>query len=504
MTTKALGSTEVLATVEELVAVKGLSREALIGAIEDSIVDIVSSKYSGSGAFVAKMNRKTGEIEVFREMNVVQKVENDLFEVALAVAKKSNSEAQVGDKIYEPLPDIYRNRAISKSIASLLTQNIQTLEKAMEYAEYSKRKGEIVSGVIKKSTPIYVIVGIGNKTEAILPKKHMINGEKLIEGNRINAYIQDVERSDSNFQIVLSRSSNEFLIALMKEGVPEIEDKMIEIKHVARDPGSRAKVVVWSPDYNVDPVGACIGPRGSRIQPIVKELKGEKIDIILWHRDFDVFIKNVLVPGKVSKINIEQVGDVCHMEVVTPNDGLSTMIGRGGQNVRLASTILNAQITIVSEEEKQQKMMQKFQYATAVIMEALSVDETIAQLLFAEGFTSVNLISDANLGTLSSIDGFDATIATEIQERATNYIASQKSNLAEMLKQHQFNPDIVNIPGMTLDVLLSLPNKGIRSVENLADLAADEFIELVSDIKEFKISEANNVIMAARKIAYNI
>ncbi len=494
-----VGNTDILDTIDFLSNEKTISKEAVINAIEVSAVQVSKERYGQDSNIVAKVNRKSGELQIYRIMKVVDLVNNFDNEISLKQALSYNPEAKIGDSIEESLPNIHSERQNANNMKVILLKEIRSIEKDLEYTTYLKRQGEIVVGIVKKVAHSHMIIGIGGKTEAIVFKSGLLPGEVYNVRDKITAFIQNVTRSNIDFQIVLSRTSNEFLGKLFYDEVREIAEGLIDIKAIARDPGSRAKIAVMSNDPRFDAVGACIGPRGSRVMSIMSELKGEKIDIVAWDREIAVFAKNAIIPAKAIKTTyIEEENKV---EIVVPNDSLSMAIGRRGQNAKLASQIIGCDIDLISESDKQVKAMDKFKQTTELILYALDVEEIIAQLLVAEGFTSVESIANADIEKIAKIDGFDVEISTEVKQRAIDCLNNKSVKSDQMVKDLNIDPQLQKMPHLRDDQIFILHHNNINTLTELADLANYELIEILKHLTE---DQANDIIMAARKIIYKI
>ncbi len=501
MASEKVGNTDILDTIDFLSNEKNISKEAVINAIELSAVEVSRERYGQNSEIIAKVNRKSGDLQIYRTMKVVENINDFDRELLISQAKRYDPEVKIGDDVYEPLPNIHSERQIANNMKVILLKEIRSLEKEIEFNEYSKRQGEITLGIVKKVAFSNMIIGIGGKTEAIIFKHGLLPGEVYNVRDKITAYIQEVNRSNLDFQIVLSRTSNEFLGKLMADEVREISEGLIEIKAIARDPGSRAKIAVMSNDPRFDAVGACIGPRGSRVVSVMGELKGEKIDIVAWDRDIEVFARNAIIPAKAIKATYIQEKN--KIEIVIPNESLSMAIGRRGQNAKLASQIIGCDIDLISESDKQTKAMSHFKETTDIIIYALDVEEIIGQLLVAEGFTSVDSIANAPLEKIIKIEGFDSEIATEIQNRAKDCLNGKFERSGQLIADFDIDPRLQKITHLRDDQILMLHNKSISTLEGLADLANDELIEI---LKESHLAEeiANSIIMEARKIVYKI
>ena len=502
MSIKFVGNTDVLDAIDAIVAAKGVSKDVIITAIEDVVAESTKAKFGHESDVIVKMSRKTGEMQIVRSMTVVENVTDIDKELDLQAAKKIDPEAELGGVVYETMPNMYIERSTVNEMKNVILKAIRSLERQTEFDEFEKRVGTIVTGFVKKATPYSCILGIGSKVEAVIPKDGMIFGERFSEHEKVTACIEAVNRSDTDFQIVLSRTSNMFLERMLREEVSEIEDGLVEIKGIVRDPGSRAKVVVWSADYKTDAVGACIGPRGSRIKNVINELKGEKVDIIAWDRDISVLAKNVIVPAKVSKVNVNKdaIGNTV-VEIVVPSDQVHIAIGKRGQNVRLAAKLLECDVEIASEEERKAASMKKFENATQQLIKHMDLDDIVAQLLVSEGFATVEQIAEAAVAELLGIEGFNEEIATEIKERAAEHIAEKEAELQSALKGLEVDEQVKLMPNITKEMLIILVKNKVLTLQDLADLASDELVEMVGE-NLISQKDADHTIMSARKIVY--
>src|SRR5919205_405584 len=411
---------ELLQIADAVAREKAIDRGIVIAAMEDAIQKAARSRYVAETEVRAEINAKTGEMRLSRLLLVVDTVENEATQIALEDAKRRNPAAQVGDFIAEALPPLEYGRIAAQSAKQVIVQKVREAERDRQYQEYKDRIGDIVNGIVKRVEYGNVIVDLG-RGEAIVRRDEMLPRETFRNGDRIRAFIYDVRREPRGPQIFLSRTHPQFMAKLFAQEVPEIYDGIVEVKAVARDPGSRAKIGVTSRDSSIDPVGACVGMRGSRVQAVVGELQGEKIDIIPWSYDQATFVVNALQPAEVVKVVLDEESE--RIEVVVPDDQLSLAIGRRGQNVRLASQLTGWDIDILTEAEESERRQKEFTERSALFMQALDVDETLAQLLASEGFSSVEDIAFVPVEELASIEGFDEDTAAEIQERAREYLA---------------------------------------------------------------------------------
>ena len=452
---------------------KSIDRQIVLDAMEDAIARAARSRYGAETDVHAEINTKTGELRLARHLQVVETVENPAIEITVDEAKRHNPAAQVGDVIADPLPPFDFGRIAAQSAKQVIVQKVREAERDRQYDEYKDRIGEIVNGAVKRVEYGNVFVDLG-RGEAIIRRDEMIPRETFKVGDRARAYVYDVRREQRGPQIFLSRTHPQFMAKLFTMEVPEIYDGIIEIKSVARDPGSRAKIAVISRDSSIDPVGACVGMRGSRVQAVVGELQGEKIDIIQWNPDEATFIVNALAPAEVSKVVMDEEDE--RVEVVVPDDQLSLAIGRRGQNVRLASQLTGWDIDILTEQEESERRQKEFVQRTDLFMNALNVDETVGQLLASEGFRNVEEVAYVDLSELASIEGFDEDTATEIQNRAQEYLAAVEAELDEKRRALGVEDALREVEGVTTSMMVALGENDVKSVEDLAGCATDDLI----------------------------
>ncbi len=464
---------ELLQIADAVAREKSIDRMLVIAAMEDAIQKAAKSRYGSENEIRAEIDPKTGEIRLARLLEVVEEVVQDAVEISLKDARKRNPEANVGDFIAEPLPPLDFGRVAAQNAKQVIVQKVREAERERQYEEYKDRIGDISNGTVKRVEYGNVIVDLG-RAEAVVRRDETLPRESYRYGDRIRAYIYDVRREQRGPQIFLSRTRPEFMAKLFSQEVPEIYDGVVEIKSVARDPGSRAKIAVISKDTSIDPVGACVGMRGSRVQAVVNELQGEKIDIIQWSPDAATFIVNGLAPAEVSKVVLDE--DAERIEVVVPDDQLSLAIGRRGQNVRLASQLTGWDIDILTEAEESERRQKEFTERSNTFMEALDVDEVIAQLLASEGFSSVEEIAYVDVQEIAEIEGFDDAMASEIQNRATDYLERRETELDEKRRELGVEDELTEIPGLSKSMLVTLGENGIKSVEDLADCATDDLV----------------------------
>lgn len=464
---------ELLQIADAVAREKSIDREIVLAAMADAIQKAARSRYGTESNIKADINPKTGEMKLQRLLEVVEQAEDYSREIPLLLARDRNPDAQIGDFIADPLPPMDFGRIAAQSAKQVIVQKVREAERDRQFDEYKDRISEIINGTVKRVEYGNVIVDLG-RGEGIIRRDEMIPREALRPGDRVRAYVYDVRREQRGPQIFLSRTHPQFMVKLFTMEVPEIYDGIIEIRSVARDPGSRAKIAVISNDSSIDPVGACVGMRGSRVQAVVGELQGEKIDIIPWSQDPATFIVNALQPAEVAKVVLDE--DAERIEVVVPDEQLSLAIGRRGQNVRLASQLTGWDIDILTEQEESGRRQKEFNERTQLFMEALDVDEMVGQVLASEGFAQVEELAFVDPSEISSIDGFDEETAAEIQARAREYLDRLESEMDEKRKELGVEDELYQIEGMTARMLVALGEDGIKTIEDFAGCAADDLV----------------------------
>jgi len=485
---------ELLQVAEVVSREKGIERDEVLVAMEQAIQKAGRAKYGHEHDIRAEIDRKTGEVRLQRWLQVADPIENEFTQITVKAAKKTKDDAIVGDFIVDDLPPIEMGRIAAQTAKQVIVQKVREAERHRQFEEYKDRVGEVISGTVKRVEYGNITIDLG-RTEAMLRRDESLPREHFKNGDRVRAYIYDVREEQRGPQIFLSRTHPLFMAKLFTQEVPEIYDGVIEIKSVARDPGSRAKIAVVSNDSGIDPVGACVGMRGSRVQAVVGELQGEKIDIIPWSQDPATFVVNALAPAEVAKVVLDE--DNNRMDVVVPDEQLSLAIGRRGQNVRLASMLTGWDIDILTEKEESERRQQELATRTALFTEALAVDDVIAHLLVTEGFTRVEQIADTPIDELAEIEGFDAEVAGELQERASNWLAENAAKLEAQRKEFGVVDEVVALPGLSIEMAVKLGEKGLKTLDDVADLASDELREIVGN-DELTEGKANEIIMAAR------
>ncbi|BBF94275.1 transcription termination factor NusA [Blastochloris tepida] len=473
MATVSANRLELLQIADAVAREKVIDRSIVIAAMEDAIQKAARSRYGSETEVRAEINPRTGELRLSRLLLVVDQVDNDATQIAVEEARRKNPAAQVGDYIAETLPPLEYGRIAAQSAKQVIVQKVREAERDRQYQEFKDRIGEIVNGVVKRVEYGNVIVDLG-RGEGIIRRDELLPREVFRNGDRVRAFVYDVRREARGPQIFLSRTHPQFMAKLFAQEVPEIYDGIVEVKAVARDPGSRAKIAVSSRDSSVDPVGACVGMRGSRVQAVVNELQGEKVDIIPWNPDFATFIVNALAPAEVVKVVLDE--DRERIEVVVPDQQLSLAIGRRGQNVRLASQLTGWDIDILTEQEESERRQKEFAARTQAFMEALDVDEMVGQLLSSEGFNSVEELAYVPVEELAGIEGFDEETATELQTRARDYLARVEAELDAERTALGVEDAVREVPGVTTKMLVALGKAGIKTVEDLAGCATDDLL----------------------------
>ncbi|MCW7544793.1 transcription termination factor NusA [Aurantimonas litoralis] len=502
---------ELLQIADAVAREKSIDREIVIGAMADAIQKAARSRYGQETNIRVDINQKTGEMKLQRLLEVVDEVEDPNTQIYLDLARDKNPDAEPGDFIAEQLPPMDFGRIAAQSAKQVIVQKVRDAERDRQYDEYKDRVGEIVNGTVKRVEYGNVIVDLG-RGEGIIRRDEQIPRELFRYGDRVRAFVYDVRREQRGPQIFLSRTHPQFMAKLFTMEVPEIYDGIITIKAVARDPGSRAKIAVTSSDSSVDPVGACVGMRGSRVQAVVGELQGEKIDIIPWSPDAASFLVNALQPAEVAKVVLDE--DAERIEVVVPDDQLSLAIGRRGQNVRLASQLTGWDIDILTEQEESERRQKEFAERSETFMNALNVDEMVGQVLASEGFATVEEIAYVDQDEVAAIEGFDDETASEIQERAREFLERREAEFDAKRVELGVSDDLRQINGVTTPMLVALGEDGVKTMEDFAGCAADDLIgwterkngettRFPGALSAFDVSraDADQMVLQARLIA---
>ena len=510
---------ELLQIADSVAREKSIDRRIVIEAMEEAIQKAAKTRYGAENDIRCEIDPRTGEAKLSRVLAVVDNVEVAETQISLPDALRRNPDAKVGDLIAETLPPLDFGRVAAQNAKQTIVQKVREAERDRQFSEYHNRVGEIINGTVKRVEYGNVIVDLG-RAEGIIRRDEMIPRENVRLSDRIRAYIYDVRREARGPQIFLSRARSEFMAKLFAQEVPEIYDGVVEIKSVARDPGSRAKIAVVSRDTSIDPVGACVGMRGARVQAVVNELQGEKVDIIQWNPEAASFIVNALAPAEVSKVVLDE--DSNRIEVVVPESQLSLAIGRRGQNVRLASQLTGWNIDILTEQEESERRQKEFAERSQVFMDALDVDEVIAQLLVTEGFASVEEVAFVDQSEVAGIEGFTDETAEEIQGRAREYLERIETERDTKRRELGVADEMAEVSGMTSSLMVALGEHGIKTVEDLADCATDDLLgwterkkekgpagQAAETVKhkgalegtEFGRKEAEDMILSARVLA---
>ncbi|MGI9411301.1 MAG: transcription termination factor NusA [Hyphomicrobiaceae bacterium] len=472
---------ELLQIADAVAREKSIDRMIVIDAMQDAIQKAAKSRYGIENDIRCAIDPKTGTTQLTRVLTVVEEVENESTEVTLDEARQTKPDAEIGEELVEELPPMDFGRVAAQNAKQVIVQKVRDAERDRQFEEFKDRVHDIANGTVKRVEYGNVIVDLG-RAEAIIRRDEMIPRENVRYGDRIRAFIYDVRREQRGPQIFLSRGRPEFMAKLFAMEVPEIYDGVVEIKSVARDPGSRAKIAVISKDSSIDPVGACVGMRGQRVQAVVNELQGEKIDIIQWNPDAASFIVNALAPAEVTKVVLDE--DSERIEVVVPESQLSLAIGRRGQNVRLASQLTGWDIDILTEQEESERRQKEFADRSQLFMESFDVDEVIAQLLVTEGFTSVEEVAFVELDEISGIEGFDEDTATEIQARAREFLDRLEQERDEQRKQLGVADELTSVSGVTTAMMVAFGENDVKTLEDLADCATDDLVGWVERKKE--------------------
>ena len=506
---------ELLRIADAVATEKSIDREIILSSMESAIQKAAKTRFGSENNIRVIIDRETGDITLHKVLKIVESPDNFDTEISLndALKKEKGKDFKIGDEIFELLPPVDFGRIAAQTARQVITQSVRAAERERQYNDFIGKKDEILSGIVKRLEYGNAIVDL-NKAEAIIRKEELIPREILKTGDRIKAYCYDVIRENKGQQIFLSRAHPKFMEKLFFQEVPEIYEGVIEIKSSARDPGSRAKICVFSKDSSIDPVGACVGMRGSRVQSVVNELQGEKIDIVNWSEDPATLVVSALAPAEIQRVIIDEQNR--RIEVILSEENLSKAIGRRGQNVRLASKLMNYEIDILTEKEESEKRQQDFKDKTENFIKNLEVDETLGQLLVAEGFSTIKEISDSKIDEISKIEGLEDNTAEELQKRANEYLVKEKENIEKQLNELGIDEALISFKGMTPGMLVTLGEKKIKTLKEFAELSTDELIGTYDEkqgkrykidgyLEEFALTkkEAEDLIMNARKIVFN-
>ncbi len=506
---------ELLRIAEAVALEKSIDKELIINSMENGIAKAAKSKFGSENEIQVQINRESGDISIFRKLQIVEKPLNTNLEISLNEAytlDENNRNKNIGDEILQPLPSFDFGRIAAQTAKQVITFSVREAERERQFNDFYDKKDSILSGIVKRVEFGNVIVDLGG-TEAIIQKNEMIPRENIKAGDRVKAYCLDVRREQRGQQIFLSRAHHKFMEKLFTQEVPEIYDGLIEIKSSSRDPGSRAKICVKAIDTSLDPVGACVGMRGSRVQAVVNELQGEKIDIVNWSEDPAIVVANALSPAEVQRVNVDSVSK--KLDVILSEENLSKAIGRRGQNVRLATKLLNYEINIMTDQEDSERRQIEFKDKTENLIKNLELDETLGQLLVAEGFSSIDLIKDAKEEDLAKIEGIENEIAKELIERAKESHMKDQEEISNKIKDLGLENDLITHEGLTPGMLVTLGEQKILTLVDFADLASDELtggfdvikgekVKIKGYLEEFALSktEADQLIMTAREKVY--
>ena len=505
---------ELLRIAESVALEKSIDKEIILKTMESAIQKAAKTRFGSENDIRAIIDRESGDISLHKVLTIVENTINFDTEISLkdAIEFKKKEDAKIGEEIYEKLPPVDFGRIAAQTARQVITQSVRAAERERQYNEFIDKKGEILSGIVKRLEYGNIIIDL-NRAEAIIRKEEAIPRELLKTGDRVKAYCYDVIRENKGQQIFLSRAHPKFMEKLFFQEVPEIYDGIIEIKSSARDPGSRAKICVNSKDSSIDPVGACVGMRGSRVQSVVNELHGEKIDIVHWSEDPAALVVSALAPAEIQKVIIDDQNK--RIEVILTEENLSKAIGRRGQNVRLASKLINFEIDILTEKEETEKRQSEFKDKTEIFIKNLEVDETLGQLLVAEGFSSINDIRESSIEDISKIEAIDEDTAKELKERAEEYLIKEKEDIGKKLKELGVEEDLINLKGITPGMLVTLGEKKIKTLKDFAELSTDELLGCYDEkngkrykvqgyLEEFALmkNEAEDLIVNARNIIF--
>ena len=515
MLNKRADKIELLRIAEAVALEKAIDKELIISSMETGIAKAAKSKFGHDNEIKVIIDRDNGNIEIFRKLTISENPENSNIEIKLDDAiklNKENKDKKIGDEILQPLPSFDFGRIAAQTAKQVISSNVREAERERQFNDFIDKKDTILSGIVKRLEFGNVVVDLG-RTEAIIQKNELIPRENIKAGDRIKAYCYDVRREPKGQQIFLSRGHPKFMEKLFFQEVPEIYDGLIEIKSSSRDPGSRAKICVKAVDTSLDPVGACVGMRGSRVQAVVNELQGEKIDIVNWSDDPAVLVSNALSPAEVQRVNVD--ADRKKLDVILSEENLSKAIGRRGQNVRLATKLLNYEINIMTDQEDSEKRQLEFKEKTDNFVKNLELDETLGQLLVAEGFSTIDDIKDSTIENLSKIEGIEEDTAKALIERAKEFYEKDQEDISQRIKELGLADDLINLKGLTPGMLVTLGEQKILNLEDFADLASDELtggfdvikgerVKIQGYLEDFALSksEADELIMAARNIVY--
>ena len=506
---------ELLRIAEAVALEKSIDKELIINSMETGIAKAARSKFGSENNIIVNINRENGDIEIYRKLIVTEKPENSNTEIGLKEASlldEKNKEKKIGDEVLQVLPSFDFGRIAAQTAKQVISFNVREAERDRQFNDFIEKKDTILSGIVKRLEFGNVIIDLG-RAEGIIQKNELIPRENIKTGDRVKAYCLDVRREQRGQQIFLSRAHPKFMEKLFTLEVPEIYDGLIEIISSARDPGSRAKICVKAKDNSLDPVGACVGMRGSRVQAVVNELQGEKIDIVNWSEDPAVVVANALSPAEVQRVNVDE--EEKKLDVILTEENLSKAIGRRGQNVRLATKLLNYEINIMTDQEDSERRQVEFKEKTDNFVRNLELDETLGQLLVAEGFSTIDDIKDSEPEALVKIEGIEEDTAKELIERAKEFYQKDQEEIGNKIKELGLDNDLINHSGLTPGMLVTLGEQKILTLNDFADLASDELtggydvikgerVKIKGYLEDFALSkkEADDLIMSAREKVY--
>ena len=515
MLNKRADKLELLRIAEAVALEKSIDKELIINSMETGIAKAAKSKFGQDNEIKVFINRDNGDIEIFRKLIISENPENSNTEIKLEDAINLNilnKDKKIGEEILQPLPSFDFGRIAAQTAKQVINFNVREAERERQFNDFIGKKDTILSGIVKRLEFGNVIVDLG-RTEAIIQKNELIPRENIKAGDRVKAFCYDVRREQRGQQIFLSRAHPKFMEQLFVQEVPEIYDGLIEIKSSSRDPGSRAKICVRAVDTSLDPVGACVGMRGSRVQAVVNELQGEKIDIVNWSDDVAVLVSNALSPAEVQRVNVDS--NRKKLDVILTEENLSKAIGRRGQNVRLATKLINYEINIMTDQEDSERRQLEFKEKTDNFVKNLELDETLGQLLVAEGFSNIDDIKDSSLENLSKIEGIEEETAKALIERAREFYEKDQEDISQKIKELGLSDDLINHKGLTPGMLVTLGEQKILNLTDFADLASDELtggydvvkgekVKIQGYLEDFALSksEADELIMSARNKIY--
>ena len=506
---------ELIRIAEAVALEKSIDKEIIINSMETGIAKAAKSKFGQENEIEVKIDRESGDIGIFRKLVITENPDNLNTEISLTDAYnlgEENKSKQLGDVVLQTLPSFDFGRIAAQTAKQVISFNVREAERERQFNDFVDKKDTILSGIVKRLEFGNVIIDLG-RTEAIIQKNEMIPRENIKAGDRVKAYCSDVRREPRGQQIFLSRAHPKFMEKLFIQEVPEIYDGLIEIISSARDPGSRAKICVKAIDNSLDPVGACVGMRGSRVQAVVNELQGEKIDIVNWSEDPAVVVSNALSPAEVQRVNVDVENK--KLDVILTEENLSKAIGRRGQNVRLATKLMNYEINIMTDQEDSERRQIEFKEKTENFVKNLELDETLGQLLVAEGFSSIDDLKDSSIENIVRIEGIEEDTAKELLERAQEFHKKDQEEISKKIKELGLESDLINHEGLTPGMLVTLGEKKILTLNDFADLASDELtggydivkgerVKIKGFLEDFALSkkEADDLIMSARSKIY--